>query len=177
VLLTLVPLALVLNTGVAVPTGQFLAEAMPLSLKEVALVDIVHIEVIVSSIAVIVSILEHATVDEIFRFEDTAPVEITAVELANVYLLFVTHKEVFAIASLLAVNPLAFVLLAGGDDILNPNTILAALAELSFVDVAIVVLYLANAFNLIILPETFENITGLGNELADSILDHVAINF
>ena len=138
------------------------------------------VEVLIPTKSVIFAIFEHASVDEVLRLQNSISVQVSAVELSDVNLLLLAVEEVLAVAGHLAVDPLALVPLARADDELDADAILPPVAKLSFVNVAIVVPDLADSLDLVVLPEPFKDVAGLGDQLAQAmLLSHIThhLNF
>lgn len=55
---------------------------------------------------------------------------------------------------------------------LHSNAVLLVVFDLALVDITVVELDLANAFNLVVVPDSFVDSTALVNETPNSVLDH-----
>jgi hypothetical protein len=67
------------------------------------------VKILVPAEAIELAVLEHASVNEVLGLKHSIAIKVSAVELADVDLLFITSEKVLSIAGHLSVNPLAFV--------------------------------------------------------------------
>jgi hypothetical protein len=172
-LLIIGPVAFVFDERVWIVWAIFFTEAGSSALSKVALVYWLCVKILVPAEAIELAVLEHASVNEVLGLKHSIAIKVSAVELADVDLLFITSEKVLSIAGHLSVNPLAFVPLSRWDDELDPNSILLAVAELPLVDVAIVVSDFTYALNLIVFPDSFKDGSGFRNEFSNSMLGYL----
>lgn len=145
---------------------------MLLSFEEVAFINYLRSQVLEPSKAIVLAILEHSMVDVVVSLLNPVSVSVTAVELASVHSVVGRVKCLLSVTRHLAIEPLTLVPFASGYHQLHSNAILLAVFDLTLIDIAIVELDLANAFNLVVVPDSLVDSTALVDEAANSVLDH-----